>query len=199
MEFLIATKNFGKIIEMKQLLSALPIRLRDLSEFPEASDVEETGSTFSENAVLKASAYAIQTGIWSLADDSGLEVKALGGAPGVFSARYAGENSTDNEKISKLLDEIGQIDNAPRTARFVCAVAIADESGQIKFQAAGSCSGMIALARHGNHGFGYDPIFIPDGFDQTFGELSPEIKQQISHRSAAIGKIIGFLRDFTAP
>lgn len=199
LHILIATKNIGKIKEVKRLLANLPLELRSLNEFSNVIDVEETGATFTENAVLKAKSYALQTGLWALADDSGLEVAALNGAPGVFSARYAGENSTDNVKITKLLEELNKTRDKKRRARFVCAMAIADDKGEIKFLAEGICDGAIALTSSGTNGFGYDPIFIPEGFEQTFGKLSDEIKMKISHRAQAIKKIIRFLGDFIAP
>jgi XTP/dITP diphosphohydrolase len=191
---LVATGNAGKIRELEEFLADLPFILRGLREFPNVSEVEETGATFTENAVLKAKGYAVQTELWTLADDSGLEVEALGGAPGVFSARYAGENSNDEEKIAKLLDELGE--NIERRARFVCVMAIADQTGDIKYISEGICDGRIALNPSGTKGFGYDPIFIPDGFEQTFGELSGVVKQKISHRARAMEKIIQYLRGF---
>lgn len=193
-QIVIATKNLGKVKELEELLADSPFMLRSLNEFPNAPDVEETGATFADNAILKAKEYAKQTNIWALADDSGLEVAALNGAPGVFSARYAGENATDEEKIAKLLSELEKKDN--RRARFVCAMAMADKTGEIKFLAEGICNGEIALKSSGTNGFGYDPIFIPEGFRQSFGELSGEIKREISHRAQAVAKIIRFLRDF---
>ncbi|CAN5704535.1 XTP/dITP diphosphatase [soil metagenome] len=197
LELLAATKNAGKIKELKESLLNLHICFRDLNEFPNVIEVEETGGTFTENAVLKAQSYALQTKLWALADDSGLEVEALGGAPGVFSARYAGENATNEEKIIKLLQELNKT-REERNARFVCAIAISDEKGEIRFLANGVCAGKIALTPSGTNGFGYDPIFIPDGFEQTFGELSSKTKQKISHRARAIKKIIRYLRDFIA-
>lgn len=193
-QLLVATGNAGKIRELEEFLADLPLVLRGLKEFPNVSEVEETGATFAENAGLKAFGYAVQTGLWTLADDSGLEVDALGGAPGVFSARYAGENASDAEKIAKLLSELGENDN--RRARFVCAMAVADESGEIKFFSEGVCDGQIALKPRGIKGFGYDSIFVPDGFEQTFGELSNEVKRKISHRARAMEKIIQYLRGF---
>lgn len=193
-EILIATKNIGKVRELEKLLENLPFVLRSLNEFPEVGDVEETGVTFAENAILKAREYAKQTNLWALADDSGLEVAVLNGAPGVFSARYAGENASDEEKISKLLNEIKEKDN--RKARFVCVMALADETGEIIHLTEGICDGEIALNISGTNGFGYDPIFVPKDFTQTFGELSSDIKHEISHRAQAIRKIIRFLRDF---
>lgn len=199
MELLVATKNTGKIKELSKLLVNLPFRLRGLDEFPNIADVDETGVTFVENAFLKAKTYAEKTGLYALADDSGLEVPALNGAPGVFSARYAGENATNEEKINKLLDEINKTKNKERLARFVCVMAFANKSGEIIHFEEGICHGRIAEKPFGINGFGYDPIFIPEGFQNTFGELHENVKQKISHRAQATKKIIRFLHDFTAP
>jgi XTP/dITP diphosphohydrolase len=193
-QFLVATGNAGKIKELEELLADLDLKLRGLKDFPHLSEIEETGATFAENAILKASGYAVLAEIPTLADDSGLEVKALNGAPGVFSARYAGKNAGDNEKIAKLLKNLEQ--KTDRRARFVCSIAISDETGAIKCVETGICTGTIAVNPRGKSGFGYDPIFIPDGFEQTFGELSNEIKQKISHRGRAMEKIIQYLRGF---
>jgi len=195
-EILIGTRNAGKIKELENLLTDLPVRIRSLATFPNTVEPKETGSTFAENATLKAQSYALQTRLWALADDSGLEVEVLNGAPGIFSARYAGENATDEDRIEKLLKELKNLQN--RRARFVCAMAVADESGAIKFMAEGICNGEIALNASGTNGFGYDPVFIPDGFSNTFGELSGNIKQEMSHRARALNKIIQQLRRFYA-
>ena len=178
------------------MLAELPFRLQNLSDFLEIIEPEETGATFAENAALKARYYALQSGIWALADDSGLEVAALNNAPGIYSARYAGENASDSERIVKLLQELDRTSDENRRARFVCAMAIADKTGAIRFAAKGFCDGKIAFEAVGENGFGYDPIFIPDGFAETFGELSNDIKQRISHRKRAICKIIQQLRRF---
>lgn len=198
MELLIATKNAGKIKELIKLLADSPIILRSLNDFPNVSEPEETGLTFQENAALKAKYYALQTGLRSLADDSGLEVEVLNGAPGVFSARYAGESASDAEKNQKLLFEIAEKKSENRVARFVCSMVISDPQGQVEFSAEGVCDGKIALQSHGNNGFGYDPVFIPAGFSETFGELSEGVKQEISHRGRAASKIIEHLRAFGA-
>ncbi len=195
-ELVIATRNVGKVKELAELLADLPIRLHNLNNFTNNFEPEETGATFAENAALKARSYALQTGVRALADDSGLEVEALNGAPGIFSARYAGIAASDQDRIEKLLAELG--DNENRRARFVCAMAVADEKGDIEFTAEGICEGRIAFTASGNGGFGYDPIFVPDGFSETFGELSNEVKQQISHRKRAIDKIIQQIRRFYA-
>jgi XTP/dITP diphosphohydrolase len=192
-ELLIATTNQGKIVELRSLLDSLPLRLRSLAEFPDTEEVEETGSTFSDNAVLKARAYAVQTGLWTLADDSGLEVDALGGAPGVFSARYGGEGLNDGQRVERLLAELSLCDGQERSARFICVIAIADPRGQVANISTGRCEGQIAPSPRGTGGFGYDPVFIPDGFNQTFGELSSEIKQKISHRALALQGARAFL------
>ena len=192
-ELLIATKNKGKIKEFEKLLEKFPIKLKGLKQFNNIVEVEETGKTFEENAKLKATSYALQTNCWALADDSGLEVKALKNKPGIFSARYAGKNSTDKENIEKLLKELNTTKPEKRLARFVCSMAISDEKGKIQFLAQGFCNGQIALTPIGTNGFGYDPVFIPNEFEETFGQLPDKIKQKISHRSIATKKIIQFL------
>jgi XTP/dITP diphosphohydrolase len=195
-ELLIATFNAGKVREVQSLLDGLPVRLRSLAEFSEVSEVEESGSTFAENAALKARGYAAQTGHLTLADDSGLEVDALGGAPGVLSARYGGEGATDATRTARLLAELARINDARRRARFVCVIAIADPSAHLIHTSTGTCEGSIAFAPRGENGFGYDPVFIPDGYQESFGQLSSEIKQRISHRARAIEAARTFLFDY---
>ena len=194
----IATSNSGKLFELSQLLRDLPFTLRDLNSFPLIEPVEETGATFAENASVKARAYAQQTRFMTLADDSGLEVTALGGAPGVRSARYAGDGASDAQRTNKLLAELSKRSSADRTARFVSAVAIANAAGLILNVSTGVCDGRIAHAPRGQNGFGYDPVFIPNGHDQTFGELSAELKNEISHRALALKGTLNFLRSLTA-
>jgi len=192
-ELLVATRNAGKLREVRSLLSDLPIHLLSLSEFPATTEVEETGETFAENAALKAKVYATQTGRLTLADDSGLEVDALGGAPGVFSARYAGAGASDAERNARLLAELARSADTSRLARFICCIAIADAEANIVNISTGICQGHIANEPRGANGFGYDPLFIPDGHAQTFGELSQEIKQQLSHRARALVNARAFL------
>jgi len=193
-ELLIATRNEGKVAELRPLLvRALPIKLRSLAEFPEIGEVEETGVTFAENASLKAKAYAEQSRLWTLSDDSGLEVDALNGAPGVYSARYGGHDLTFAERIRRLLEEMSRSGDADRRARFVCTIAIANPKGEIVNLSTGICEGLIAQAPRGMNGFGYDPVFVPEGYDQTFGELSNEIKERISHRARALFAARSFL------
>ena len=195
---LVATNNRGKLAELMSLLGDLPVTLRCLADFSDINEVEETGTTFIENARLKAAGYALQTGLPAIADDSGLEVASLDGRPGILSARYGGAETGFTEKMLMLLREIDAIGSSDRTARFVCSIAVADPDGNILRTTSGVCPGRIAAAQRGDHGFGYDPLFIPDGFDQTFGELPDEIKREISHRAHAFGQIIPFLRDFIA-
>jgi XTP/dITP diphosphohydrolase len=194
-ELLIATHNGGKVREVVSFLDELPLRLRSLAEFPSIGEVEETGTTFNANAALKATSYAAQTGLWTLADDSGLEVDALGGAPGVFSARYGGEGASDAERIARLLGELSRTGDSERRARFVCVIAIADPDARIVHTSTGICEGGIALAPRGTGGFGYDPVFIPDGYQESFGELPMAIKQRISHRARALEAVRSFLLD----
>jgi XTP/dITP diphosphohydrolase len=196
---LVATRNEGKLKELRQLLADLPFKLYGLSDFPEVESVPETGDNFIENASLKAFGYATQTGLLTLADDSGLEVDALGGAPGILSARYAGEGASDAERTARLLVELSKFPAARRSARFVSAVAIADSKGQILNVSEGTCDGCIDFAPHGSGGFGYDPVFIPNGYDQTFAELKSEIKNQISHRARALSSAREFLLTLTTP
>jgi XTP/dITP diphosphohydrolase len=194
---LVATNNTGKVTELRALLAGVDIDLVTLREL-EHREIDEIGSTFVENAELKAAGYALQAGLPAIADDSGLEVDALDGRPGVHSARYGGADTPFETKIEILLDEIESSARSTRAARFVCAISIADKNGNILETKSGICEGSIALNARGLGGFGYDPVFIPDGYDETFGELSNEIKSKISHRGRAFREIIPFLRHFIA-
>jgi XTP/dITP diphosphohydrolase len=192
-ELLIATRNPGKVREVESLLGAYPLRLRSLVGFPATRDVEETGATFAENAAIKALGYAAQTRCWTLADDSGLEVDALGGAPGVYSARYGGAGLSDAARIERLLDALSSTSDTERRARFISVIAIADTQGNLVELFTGSCEGRIAHAPRGSGGFGYDPVFVPEGYEKSFGELPSEIKQSISHRARALKAALPFL------
>jgi XTP/dITP diphosphohydrolase len=188
-KLVIASGNTGKIKEFRDYLADLGVAL---ILKPDSIDVEETGTTFIENAHLKASQVAIATGEWAIADDSGLEVMALNGAPGVLSARYA---DTDSDRINRVLSELK--DQANREAQFVCAIAIASPDGAIAADAVGLCKGEIADAPRGSGGFGYDPIFLIPEFQQTFGEIPPEVKAKISHRANALAILRDKLLHFT--
>lgn len=193
----IATGNGGKAREIREMLRSVPVPLRDLTDFPHIAEVPETGSTFVENARLKALGYAAATGLRSLADDSGLEVAALDGRPGVLSARYGGDGLGFAEKIELLLGEMAESGGGDRGARFVCSMVLADENGNVLTEAEGECRGTIAPLPRGSGGFGYDPIFIPEGYERTFAELPDAVKGEISHRARAAEKIMRYLLDFT--
>jgi len=190
-KLLIATHNPGKIREMNEILTGLGVECLDLGQAGITEDVEETGATFAENAILKAEYYAAATQLLTLGDDSGLEVDALHGVPGVYSKRYGGD---EKPLYTRLMREIQDVPWEQRTARFRCVVALADGQGLIG-TAEGKCEGMIALAPKGTGGFGYDPVFyIPDK-DQTMAELAAEEKNVISHRGRAIAEILPLLRE----
>jgi len=195
---LVASRNKGKLREINRLIAGLPIEVLSLDAFEEIIDPEETGSTFRENALLKARYYAKLTGEISLSDDSGLEVTALDNKPGIYSARYGGANASYQNKIDKLLRALSQKPVSDRSARFVCALALVDADQKILFEAEGICEGTIQSSPRGEGGFGYDPIFVPIGFDKTFGEIDEGAKDRISHRGIALEKLISFLRDFSA-
>lgn len=197
-KLLIATNNRGKLAELADLLAGMRVDLLSLANFPEIAEVEETGRTFDDNARLKAESYAARTGLITLADDSGLEVEALDNRPGVLSARYRGALTGYPEKMKKLLGELDLTGDKERRARFVSVIAVAGREGEVLFTAEGVCAGKIAPAPRGVGGFGYDPLFIPDGFEMTFGELSAHAKRKISHRARAFEQIIPFLRHFIA-
>lgn len=170
------------------MLDDLAIDWVDLGAYPDAPEVAETGDTFEANARIKAEAYSRYTGATVLADDSGLEVDALGGRPGVHSARYAGPGQDSERNIDRVLRELGDRPDGERTARFVCVMALA-EGGRVRATARGACEGRIAHARRGSGGFGYDPVFLVPGTGRTFGELSPAEKDRLSHRARALAAI----------
>jgi XTP/dITP diphosphohydrolase len=194
---LLATRNVGKLKELRESLSDLSFELCDLDSLRGVLEIQETGATFIENASLKAAGYATQAGLLTLADDSGLAVDALGGAPGVFSARYGGQGLSDTERTNQLLEELSRLREPGRGARFVSALVIASRKGKILDVSVGTCEGHIAFAPRGSEGFGYDPVFVPLGYEQTFGELKPEIKNRISHRARALAHAREFLRALT--
>lgn len=185
-EIVVATKNAGKITEFSAALAGLPVKVLALSDFPAMPEAVENGVTFAANAEMKARHYAYHTGKACLADDSGLEVDALGGAPGVYSARYAGERATDAENNNKLLSDLAATGGAgPFSGRFRCALAFVDGEGNV-ITADGTCEGMILDALQGQGGFGYDPLFYIPGLGKTLAELSVAEKNAISHRGKAI-------------
>ncbi|MEC9054523.1 MAG: RdgB/HAM1 family non-canonical purine NTP pyrophosphatase [Verrucomicrobiota bacterium] len=191
-QLLVATRNVHKTEEISFILEGL-FQVLDLSAVADAPEVEETGTTFVENARLKAVAISKTTGGLVLADDSGLEVDALGGEPGVYSARYAGPGAEDATNNRKLLAELAGIPEQKRTGRFRCVMVIARE-GEVLEEFEGCVEGMILEEGKGTGGFGYDPLFVPEGHAQSFAELGPGIKNSLSHRARAMEKVVAWLR-----
>ena len=197
-ELVIATRNAHKTREIQHILGP-EFTVRDLRAYSAMSEIPESGISFEENARLKAVAVSQRLPDLVIADDSGLEVDALGGAPGVRSARYVGKQAPDAERVERLLAEIAALDPAKRKARFVSVIAIADPEGLVLSISKGICEGRIAFGPRGANGFGYDPIFIPDGYDLTFAELDTGTKNRISHRAQALNGARSFLKTLTAP
>lgn len=190
---LIGTHNAGKAAEISSVLKSAEINFLTLRDIHETEPVVESGRTYEENAILKAQGYARQSGLLTLADDSGLEVDALDGAPGVLSARYAGAAASDRDRIDLLLAQLARSPGGKRTARFVSVVAVASPDGTVLKCEYGVCEGTIIESPRGSNGFGYDPIFVPEGFNATFAELPAATKDAISHRGKALHAIRPFL------
>ena len=186
----LASANTHKIEELKQVLQPLGIMLKSTLDYPDAEEVVEDQPDLQGNALKKAKFWWNKTGLPSISDDTGLEVDALNGAPGVYSARYAGENPTYDDNVNKLLAELKG--EKSRSAQFRTVIAFVDGSDNYFFE--GICRGRIIDEKRGDKGFGYDPIFVPEGFEKTFAELSSEEKNKISHRGRAVQKFIDFLR-----
>ena len=181
---LVSTRNAHKLVEIRQILGP-SFELLDLSSIPALGEVEETGTTFEENAALKALAASAHFGGWVLADDSGLEVDALSGAPGVYSARFSGEGATDVTNRALLLEKLAGVPSNQRSARFRCVIALA-RGGEVLAHFSGAVEGAIIQSEKGAGGFGYDPLFVPEGFGETFAELGAETKNRLSHRGRAL-------------
>jgi XTP/dITP diphosphohydrolase len=191
-EILIATTNKGKVADFKTLLSPFGIKVKSLLDYEDSIDVEETGSTFRENAILKAETISKQFNTNVIADDSGLAIDSLQGRPGVYSARYAGIEKNDQANIAKVLKELEGLPNEKRTARFHCVLALAIPNKDTR-TVEGTCEGVIAKSPIGELGFGYDPIFFLPELEKTMAQLSKEEKNQISHRANAFKKLVGLL------
>jgi XTP/dITP diphosphohydrolase len=190
----LATRNEAKLRELSRILGA-EVRLHGLGEFPGAPEVAETGATFEENALLKARAIAAYTGLPAVADDSGLCVDALNGMPGVLSARWAGQHGADQANLDLVLGQVGDVPDERLGARFVCAAALAVPAQQQlrEWVVTGEVAGRLIRVPRGSGGFGYDPIFVPDGFSQTTAEMTPEAKDAISHRGRAFRALVPFI------
>lgn len=181
----LGTHNQKKRRELEHLLAGRPIELLTLDDFPNAIEVEETGQTFIENARLKATQQAQNLGVWVLGEDSGLSVEALGGKPGVYSARFAGPDATDQRNNRKLLEELAEVPLEERAAWYTCTMALSDPQGNVLLEASGECHGRIVFEPRGSNGFGYDPLFEIIEYHRTFGELGPVVKSVLSHRARA--------------
>ena len=195
-KIVLATANTHKVIEFQRILNELlpDLELVAASQFPGVAEIEETGSTFAENALIKARAINEFTNLPALADDSGLVVEALNGAPGIFSARYAGINADDKANVMKLLNEIKGLDQSLLSAKFECSIALVDKSQDLELVVDGQMPGQVIKEVRGENGFGYDPIFVPQGLTKTSSELSDSEKDKISHRGIALRKISVILK-----
>lgn len=191
---IIASTNQGKLKEFKELMKGLSVEVKSLKDFPEIGDIEENGASFAENAYIKAKAVFDATGCLSIADDSGLEVDALDGAPGIYSARYAGEEKNDTANNEKLLSEMNAVSDENRGAQFHCAIVAIDQNGT-RYDAEGIVRGHILRAPQGENGFGYDPLFYIEEFGCTTAELSMDEKNKISHRGQAVRQIVEILKE----
>ncbi len=198
MQLVIGTTNRAKGRELTELLAPFGFQIQTLQDFPQALDVVEDGDSFAANAQAKACQQAIHLQSWVLADDSGLEVTALKGAPGIYSARYAGPQASDVENNAHLLAALADTPPKKRQARYYCHVTVADPSGTIRAESSGTCHGTIRLEGSGSNGFGYDPLFEVREYHQTFGQLGPAVKRAISHRARALRAIVPQLRQLAS-
>ena len=190
-ELLVATRNAHKTSEIRAMLGER-FSVRDLNDLPEAPEIAETGTTFRENAALKAVGISEVFPGLVLADDSGLEVDALDGAPGVYSARYAGPGADDAANNTKVLKALAEVPDAERTGRFRCAMVVA-QGGKVRSHFSGAVEGRLLTALSGEKGFGYDPLFVPDGYTESFAVLGSAVKNEISHRSRALSQVVEWL------
>lgn len=193
-EIVLGSRNLKKLKELVAFLEPLGVSLSSVADHPKAHEVDEIGGSFAENAALKASSIARQLGKWAIGEDSGLCVDALGGAPGIHSARYSDPGATDERNIDKLLEALRGVPEAKRTAYYVSHLCLADPQGRICASAEGRCHGRILEARHGQGGFGYDPLFEVIELHRTFGELDPVVKSVLSHRSRSIAAFVPQVR-----
>ncbi len=192
-KLIVATKNSGKLKEIREILGGLPYEVISMEDAGITDDIEETGSTFEENALIKAREINKKTGQMVMADDSGLEVDYLNGAPGIYSSRFAGEGATDEDKNNKLLELLKDVPVPNRTARFVCVIAVVFPDGT-HFTVRGTCEGYIGHKPEGSNGFGYDPLFYIPRFNMTTAQMSSDKKHEISHRGKALRMMVEELK-----
>jgi XTP/dITP diphosphohydrolase len=194
-QIVLGSRNRKKSSEVAEILAPHAVELASIADFPQVGEVVEDGATFAENAAKKAAQPAVALSRWVIGEDSGLIVDALGGRPGVFSARFSGPGATDESNNKKLQEELAGVPLERRMAGYVCSIALADPTGAIRLTAEGHCRGLIITEPRGENGFGYDPYFLIREYHQTFGELSARVKHQISHRARALALFIpGLLR-----
>ena len=195
-QLVLATRNAKKLAELDRLLASagLDVEILGSDAFSDLPEIEETGSTFAENSLIKARAVAAHTGLIAIADDSGLCVDALDGQPGIYSARWAGPGATDESNLDLVLEQIRDVEPAQRTAHFACAAALVLPSGE-EYVVRGQVDGVLLTQRRGVGGFGYDPIFLPDGFDITTAEMTSDQKDAISHRGQAMRALVPLIQD----
>lgn len=198
----LASRNRKKTQEVSEILAPLGFTIISVTQFPDVPEVDEDGSTFAENAAKKAREVALHLNQWVIGEDSGLTVDALNGAPGIYSARYSGEDATDERNNQKLIHELLNVPDEKRGAGYVCSVALADPTGQIRVACEGTCRGRILHQPSGAGGFGYDPYFLVPEYHRSFGQLSAVVKHRISHRAKAFAKfapmLVAISRDFGA-
>ncbi|HWI54217.1 MAG TPA: XTP/dITP diphosphatase [Desulfobacteria bacterium] len=187
MKIVLATGNQGKVRELNEILSDLGVEVLSLKEYPDIGEIVEDGNSFEENAIIKAKAVCDATKLISLADDSGIEVDYLDGAPGIYSARFAGEGRNDDDNNMKLLSLLSEVPFEKRTTRYRCVIAVCTPEGEV-FTADGTCEGIIGFELKGEKGFGYDPLFYLPEYGKTFAEIDPDVKNKISHRGRAVAK-----------
>ena len=193
-ELVIATKNQGKLREIKGLLSEFDVNVTSLADYPDAPEIIEDGDSFAANALIKAKVIGEYTGKLVMGEDSGLEVDYLDGAPGIYSARFSGPDATDEKNNAKLIESLAGVPHVKRTARYQCYAAIVDGAKKIAVLG-NSCEGIITDEPRGENGFGYDPYFLIEQYDKTFGELDPSIKAQISHRAKTLIELKDLLKE----
>ena len=187
-ELIVASRNKGKVAEIMELLAGLPLKVSSLLDHPHIPDVIEDGATYQANALKKARAIALATGKMAMADDSGIEVKALGNAPGIYSARFAGKGASESARNRTLFKLLSGVPMPKRQARYICVVAFVDEKGRTIGVVQGTCSGYVTTQERGKNGFGFDPLFLLKRYNKTFGELPAALKAKISHRARALKK-----------
>ena len=189
------TGNKHKGLELAEIVAPLGIEIRTLADFPNAPQVVEDGKSFAENAAKKGREIALALGEWTVAEDSGLSVDALGGAPGIYSARFSDPGATDERNNNLLLEKLAGIEPDRRSANYTCSMVLCDPSGEVRFACEEYCRGRILTERHGSNGFGYDPLFEVIEYHRTFGDLDPAVKRVISHRARATRKLLAALTE----